>query len=266
MKSPPQPVPPPSAPLIIAYHSVSPSPRSPLAVKTTDFAQQMRWLYRRGFRAVGLSRLCQGPLSGKPVVLTFDDGYADCLIHAAPILAELDWRGVVFVISDYVGTARDFPWYAGLPRSSDGSELSLSWEQLHTLLKMNWEIGSHTATHPVLTSLPLGEAKKEIEDSKCLLELKLGTPVESFCYPKSQASVELAALVQGAGYRCAVKSGTPLPQAGFYALPRVAVYGDDSMASFAVKVRWGIRMVNCWHYAPIISRFIKRTLRAWSWK
>jgi Predicted xylanase/chitin deacetylase len=79
----------------------------------------------------------------------------------------------------------------------------MNWEELSFLVKEGVEIGSHTLTHPFLTKIPPAEARREIEDSKKLLEDKLGVEVKGFCYPYGDHNREVVEMVKKAGYQYA---------------------------------------------------------------
>lgn len=57
----------------------------------------------------------QGPDGERIVALTFDDGYRDNLIHAAPILARHGLRASFYVVADLIGTEQP-PWYDRMGR------------------------------------------------------------------------------------------------------------------------------------------------------
>lgn len=102
-------------PLILLYHRVSgggPDPWS-LAVTPEHFAQHLEVL--RGLaRPVPLRRLVGELRGGRPsprsVAITFDDGYADNLYHARPLLERYDAPATVFVASGALGRGREFWW------------------------------------------------------------------------------------------------------------------------------------------------------------
>src|SRR5581483_6701047 len=77
----------------------------------------------------------------------------------------------------------------------------LSASQMRELLAMGMEIGSHTVTHPILTTLPLGEVDRELRDSRSMLEDLLGREVTSFCYPRGRFNAAIARRAALAGYR-----------------------------------------------------------------
>jgi len=94
---------------------VAESPTDPqqLVVTPAHFAEHLEVLRDYG-RAVSLRQLSRAlregaPLRGNPA-LTFDDGYADNLYHAKPLLERYDTPATVFVTSGHVGTDREFWW------------------------------------------------------------------------------------------------------------------------------------------------------------
>jgi peptidoglycan/xylan/chitin deacetylase (PgdA/CDA1 family) len=70
-------------------------------------------------------------------------------------------------------------------------------------IAQDFEIGSHTWTHPVLTEIPAAEANAELVDSRHQISDLVQQDVTSFCYPRGAATAQLAQLVQAAGYKYA---------------------------------------------------------------
>jgi len=70
-------------------------------------------------------------------------------------------------------------------------------------LAADFEIGSHTVTHPVLTRLPDAQAESEIVESRRLLADLLGSSVDTFCYPRGAFTSTHVRMVERAGYRYA---------------------------------------------------------------
>ena len=101
--------------LILAYHRVGDKGSDPwsLCVSPQHFAQQLEALCRR-YSPVSLQRLSAALRShqqlSRSVVITFDDGYADNLHQAKPLLERYNIPATVFVISRYVGSEREFWW------------------------------------------------------------------------------------------------------------------------------------------------------------
>ncbi len=64
--------------------------------------------------------------------------------------------------------------------------LMLTWDQVREMKKYGVSFGAHSCTHPILTSIPLEEAKKEILESKIIIERELGEPVKHFAFPNGR--------------------------------------------------------------------------------
>lgn len=79
---------------------------------------------------------------------------------------------------------------------------SLSLEQMDSIAK-DFEIGSHTITHPLLTRIPPSVAVPEIKDSRKMLQKRFNQPIKKFCYPRGYANPKLQELVVNAGYTSA---------------------------------------------------------------
>lgn len=168
---------------ILTYHSLDES-ASVTSVRPQFFREHMHSLARRGFVGISLSELLDawdgsGTLPSRPVVLTFDDGFANLLEHAAPVLSELGFRATIFVVSGRCGQTNDWPNQApGIPRLP-----LLSWSQLAQMATAGFEFGAHSVTHRPLTEIAPAEAQREILESKATIEQQLGRPVQTFAYP-----------------------------------------------------------------------------------
>lgn len=79
---------------------------------------------------------------------------------------------------------------------------SLSLEQMDMLAK-DFEIGSHTINHPLLTRIPLTEARVEIINSRTMLQERFGQDINSFCYPRGYSNPDIQEAVVEAGYSSA---------------------------------------------------------------
>jgi peptidoglycan/xylan/chitin deacetylase (PgdA/CDA1 family) len=259
----------------LLYHRVADLALDPqlLCVSQRNFAEHLQVIREHGraiqIKALGqaLQRVNRGQCT---VVLSFDDGYADNLYNAKPLLEQYDVPATVFVTTGYLGSRREF-WYDDLERIllnnrplpdmlrlkvrehwhewqlslfTDGSQntdsiyngWNISWpddptpwhrlyrslfhmlhplpdEERQNVLEhlASWagidtsqrpthrtlsaeelmrladgglvEIGAHSVSHPVLSSLPVSAQLREILKSKARLEELLGYRIASFAYP-----------------------------------------------------------------------------------
>ena len=210
---------------ILTYHSLDES-GAVTSVAPRDFREHMQILAERGFTGIGLSELLDGwhgpgKLPARPVVLTFDDGFANLLEHAAPILSGLNFHATVFVVSGRCGQMNDWPNQApNIPRLP-----LLSWSELAQMAKIGFEIGAHSVTHRPLTEIPQSEAVKEIVESKAAIEDRLGQVVQNFAYPFGLSSGPICNVTRehfrGA---CTTKLERAKPTNDRHCLPRLDVY------------------------------------------
>lgn len=186
---------------ILYYHRVT-RDRDPLAITPAAFRRQMEALAASGQRVVDLYELDDLVLAPgeAAVALTFDDGYRDVLQNALPVLREHGFPSTVFVVPGAITGATCFEWYA------DGEMPPVAgWDELRAEERAGLvRFEPHTISHPVLTTLSREAARREIAESKGVIELELGRPARLFCYPGGYYSPREVDLVRESGYRAAV--------------------------------------------------------------
>ncbi|MFI5283856.1 MAG: polysaccharide deacetylase family protein [Candidatus Dormibacterales bacterium] len=220
---------------ILMYHYIrlNPDPRDrlgyALSVTPTDFAAQMDWLAANGYHTVTMRDLVDylsgaRGLPSKPIVLTFDDGYADFFTTALPILRSHEFTAVSYVVTGFIGWAR-----------------YMSADQIVAAQDYGVEIGSHTVGHVNLTMQSPGALMEQLVASKAALEALLGRPVVSFCYPSGRFGAREMAAVQAAGYQNATTTmgGTWHSLRDRFAWTRVRVSGGVYLSDFAAAVQFG---------------------------
>jgi peptidoglycan/xylan/chitin deacetylase (PgdA/CDA1 family) len=102
--------------LILVYHRISESALDPwsLSVTPDHFAEHLAIL-RRSFHPRSLQEVAQslhsrGKLTPRSIVITFDDGYADNLYVALPLLERFDVSATVFLVTGTIGCPQEFWW------------------------------------------------------------------------------------------------------------------------------------------------------------
>ena len=203
---------------ILTYHSVGTRAHE-MNVTPLDFREQMTWLAAHA-QTRTLAQIADGAVG---VAITFDDGYRDNLVHAAPVLDELGIPATVFVVAGRVGGRLDHD--AGLTDAD-----LLAWDEIRQLRGGQIEIGAHTINHPRLVNLTLAQQRSEIVGSKERLERELGEAVDVFAYPFGSAldyNDDSKRLVRKAGFRLAVSNryGVNGPDADRWALRRIWIDG-----------------------------------------
>jgi len=236
--------------LILCYHAVSPSWRTEFAIDPGRLGSQVRFLLRRGYRPATLTAAIESSLPGKTVVVTFDDAYRSVLREGLPVLERLGVPATMFVPSAFATSQEPMAWpgmedWAGTPFESELD--CMSWEELRRLSAAGWEIGSHSRSHPVLTSLGDAELEAELRGSREECEAELQRPCAALAYPFSAYDARVKAMAREAGYdtaaildnHLAIPEGSrPLPGGGgsdSFELLRSGIYRGDGWARFAAK-------------------------------
>ena len=206
-----------------------------LNVSQRSFVRQMRLLKRLGYASVtfadGVEWLYgRKTLPGKPVCITFDDGYVNVADFAAPILHDLGWPATVFVPTAYVGGRNTWDEQYGHPILP-----IMDWPRLKALQDSGWEMAGHTRTHPRLGELDDDSALTDIRDGMHDIESHLGAPVRTFCYPFGSLNHTTPDLARKAGFTaaCTTKSGLGRRSTDPFLLPRVKIaFRDDVWGLF----------------------------------
>ena len=225
---------------ILMYHQIGePSPRGTpyrgLTVHPRDFRRQMLWLRRLGYRGLSMARLIpylRGEKHGKVVGITFDDGYANVLENAVPVLEECGFLATNYFVVRQLGGSNVWDADEGVPPSP-----LMDAAGLRAWAAAGHEVGSHTLNHPDLSRISPELAVNEIRDSRDALEQIAGAPVRAFCYPYGHFTAALAAVTREAGYDSATTTARGLARLGDdpYALPRVAVMRSTHLLRFLQK-------------------------------
>jgi peptidoglycan/xylan/chitin deacetylase (PgdA/CDA1 family) len=222
-------------PLLLSYHAVGTwSPT--LAIPEPTLRAQLALLRRRGY--VGLTaaeaerRRQDGTLPARTVVVTFDDGFRSVLC-AKPILDELGFPATVFAVTSFVESGELLRW-PGLEQP----EASLGWSELELLHEGGWEVGSHTATHPLLPDLDDAELERELADSRATIRERLGS-CETLAYPYGRADERTAAAAARAGYLAAFTLGRAHRPDEPLRRPRLGLRGVDRGLRLRVRLSTG---------------------------
>ncbi len=209
---------------ILMYHEVAgpADAASRLAVPPAAFAAQLAHLAAAGRTTITMSMLAAGltgqaELPERPIVLTFDDGYADFHRTALPLLLAHGFTATVFITTGWLADA------GPVLRPRPGP--MLSWGQVQEAAAAGIEIGAHSHTHRELDQLPANQLDHELRGSKSLLEDRLGGPVPALAYPFGYSSqyVRQAARAAGYAHACAVGNLLASKASDPFAFPRLTV-------------------------------------------
>lgn len=132
--------------------------------------------------------------------LTFDDGYRDFFTHAWPVLKHHGVPATVFLVADRIGGWNT--WDANTKGLDQVPLMDL--DQIHQLIGDGCEFGSHSATHPHLSSLPPRQRDPEILGARRTLENLIEREVPLFAYPHNDQDEEAQRQLADADFIAAV--------------------------------------------------------------
>ena len=217
---------------ILMYHVIAAPPAGApfpgLYVTPGEFAEQMRALSSAGWHAVTLDQVeaywREGvPLgTGKPIVLSFDNGYQSQYTQALPVLRRLGWVGDENI------------QLTGLPPSQGG----LGEEEVRGLVAAGWELDTQGISHADLTTLGAEQLHHQVADARTILQRRYHVPVNWFCYPSGHYDATVIEEVKAAGFKgsTTVVPGWARPRDDPYRLHRLRVLGGTSPAELLAQI------------------------------
>jgi peptidoglycan/xylan/chitin deacetylase (PgdA/CDA1 family) len=230
------------------YHSISKDmrmgghPYFEVCTSPEVFSNHMRFLHDNGYTSVALNEVVsilaqEKAAPPKPVCITFDDGFRDFLTSALPILNSNGLSATVFLATGFVNNEK----------ANFNGRKCLAWDEVRYLRSEGIAFGSHSVNHKDLTRMSLEELKSELQDSKQIIESKLGEVIDCFSYPyafpeaKTRFLQVLRRCLVEAGYKCCCTTtiGTAFVKSNPLSLPRVPINEFDDMTFFRAKVEGG---------------------------
>jgi len=221
---------------ILLYHSVSANPSQaigPFAVSPERFAQHLD-LVADGHVALTVADLVArldigAPIPAGAVVITFDDGFADNLEAAAPLLKDRGLTASIYITTGYVDGSG----------SGEVPGRMLSWSGVEELDAAGFEIGAHGHRHSPLDVMSPAEVAKDISMSKTLIQERLGHGLFGFAYPHGYRSSSVRQAVRRAGFECAcgVRNALSHPLDDRWSLARLTVLATTPTELFAAWLR-----------------------------
>jgi peptidoglycan/xylan/chitin deacetylase (PgdA/CDA1 family) len=218
---------------ILVYHVINTQPDQSTAnpalyVPADEFSSQMQALKADGWHAVTLNQVAaywaRGTSlgTGKPIVITFDNGYASHYVNALPVLKRLGWVGV-----------ENLP-VTGLPPSDGG----LSETQVRALIAGGWELDCQGLTTAPLSGGDPTRLTSDLSSARQTLRSRYGVPVNWFAYPSGSYDDTVVAAVRAAGYVGAttLSAGWAGPQQDRFRLPRLEVAGGTTPTDLLTQI------------------------------
>lgn len=225
--------------LVLCYHGISDAWPDRSAVGAGRLEAQLERALRRGWRPAPFTEAVLAPPARRTLAVTFDDALRSVFRLARPVLDRLGVPGTVFVPTGFVEGGRPFAW-PGVDRwlgtAHEGELAGMSWAELAELRDAGWEIGSHSASHPRLTTLSDSALDAELRESREALEERLGAGCRSIAYPYSDVDGRVAGAARAAGYEAGAvvlpfrHGGDPMRH------PRVPVVATETPLRHALHV------------------------------
>jgi len=209
---------------ILMYHVIAAPPAGApfpgLYVRPVEFAEQMHALQRAGWSAVTPDQLYaywRRGISlprGKPIVLSFDNGYESQYTQALPVLRRLGWIGEENI------------QLTGLPPSQGG----LGDREIRGLVHAGWELDTQGIDHADLITLSASALREQVAGARKTIQRRFHVPVNWFCYPSGHYDASVIAEVRAAGYKgsTTVVPGWAHPHEDPYRMHRLRVLGGTS--------------------------------------
>lgn len=181
---------------ILMYHSVNPTAAAEnrLAVSVATFERQMAFLKSWHYNVLPLEALAdlvkaKKKIPARTVAITFDDGYKDNYTYAFPVLKKYGFAATIFLIVNEIGRSDRLGWNE-IKQMRDSGIITF---------------GSHSlGPGPLINIKSEQELKRQIFESKKILEEKLGRKAVLFSYPEGRFNDKIKELVKDAGYKAAV--------------------------------------------------------------
>ena len=183
---------------VLTYHHFSDQCSNMLCMPVDEFARQMAYLKKEGYRTVTMKELLRfieykEPLPRKAVAIAIDDGYRSVYDLAYPILKKHNFRATLFIYTDFI----------------DNSPNALTWEQLRELTQAGFEVEAHTITHADLTFRGKRESeeeylqriRRELQLPRELIRKHLGQEPVWLAYPYGRWNNLVVSMAIEAGYR-----------------------------------------------------------------
>ena len=251
-----------TSPPVLCYHRIGgPLELGVTRVGRSAFERQMRALARAGWTTLTLGEFSRrvrpdgaGVAERRSFLLSFDDGYAVLAKHVYPILAEVGFTAVTFLVTDFVG--RHNTWDV---RYTWRRLRHLDWDAIAQWQARGFEFASHSASHARLTWLADAQMAAELGRSREALIARLGPDAaRAVAYPFGARDARVERSARDAGYELGF--GGVRGNGTLLNLSRVPVYLWD-----AGDVPFGLRGDSVGALGRLVAHVANRCAVGTSW-
>ena len=181
---------------VLMYHKIGDDKDNDAVIREDLFREQMKFLKDNGYNPLTMDQLYEYVVNGaavpeKPVVLTFDDGYADTYTIVYPLMKEYGFPATVFINPGDIGTR-------------------LTWDQVREMHKNGITISNHGFQHVEMGQLSEEKQIENITKAQEALAKEVGIKNNPwFCYPYGDKNEFTDSASKKAGIKMgmAMKSG-----------------------------------------------------------
>jgi peptidoglycan/xylan/chitin deacetylase (PgdA/CDA1 family) len=180
--------------VVLCYHGVSDRQRS-------GFIWQMNHLADRAIDAADLEAAPRQDAPCPRVLVTFDDAFANLLGNALPIMQQLEIPATVFAVPGNLAAPPSWPVPPGDTVTLERQERIMSSNDIRAAQSTLCRFGSHTLSHPDLTTLTSESLYEELVQSRIQLQRILQQNVEDIALPFGSYNRTVLAAARAAGYK-----------------------------------------------------------------
>jgi len=220
--------------VILYYHSVSDKERARFSAQMDDL---IRWT-----KPVAIDKTMTLKNGVRYAAVTFDDGFKSVLDNA---LVELERRNIpatIFIPTGFIGK---HPLWAKNRSYYNKNEQVVTSEQIHQLRKHRLiSVGSHCVSHTNLLLLPDADVRKELYESRTVLQSILEQEMKLISFPHGAYNEKIIKMAQEIGYEhiFSISPEYARLNPGEYVSGRFSVNPGDWRIEFRLKLfgayRW----------------------------
>jgi len=231
---------------VLMYHRIGEAlngSEQKYCISPDNFSAHMQVLFDNGYRACTANDFVDWlmgdiQLPDKSLLITFDDGYLGVFEHGLPVLRDLEWPAVMFLVSGMIGKKdgwcqRENPSLKTYPL--------MGTDEIQTMHTQGFSFFSHSRSHTDLNQCDEAALIDELSGSREDLERLLDEPIDYVAYPYGHYNDLVLESVKNAGYKAAfsVQPGFNRPGVDPYRIRRIDVFGTDTPKMLLRKVALG---------------------------
>jgi len=230
---------------VLMYHRVWPGVSDGLTITPEKLKEQWLYLKNEGYKTLALDEFIQITKTGREfdersILISFDDGYKNNLQYAYPLLKELNWKAVFFIVAETLSnTARI---------DKDPLNAKMTVEELRQLDPSVVQLALHGFHHEDFTnatteeiSVILQKSIKLFQDTGLEFHKVLAYPFGA--RPKNKTTFDaIKKMMREIGIDAAFRIGNKpakVPVSDIFDIKRIDIKGTDDMKDFKIKLRKG---------------------------